>query len=160
MKSQMRVNSYTKKRKITKIGPFIEREWLLKVYLWERKSLINISLMHILSDCKERKIHNLYLFFSNYLLSMNQKNIFYYITQSTIYLTSFHRASILALSIRTTKNYKLRPFRNFSTEAAKHGPAFGVIPVFMPDHPYLNILFVFYHLSTYFILFVFWENGF
>ncbi len=69
-------------------------------------------------------------------------------TQSTIYFTSFQRASILALSISITRNYKFLPLRNFSTEAAKQGPALGVIPVFMPDQPYFNILFVFSHFNT------------
>jgi hypothetical protein len=30
--------------------------------------------------------------------------------------------------------------------AAKHGPAVSVIPVFMPQNPLLNNLFVFFHL--------------
>lgn len=66
-------------------------------------------------------------------------------THSTISLTYFHRASILALSIKITRNYKFLPLKNFYTDAARQGPALGVIPVFKPDHPYFNILFVFYH---------------
>lgn len=77
-----------------------------------------------------------------------QKYIFSSITHSTIYLTYFHRWSILALSSKITKNSRFRPFKNFYTEAAKHGPAFGVIPVFRPDQPYLSILLVFSHFST------------
>lgn len=73
-------------------------------------------------------------------------------TQSTIYFTSFQRASMLALSISITRNYKFLPLRNFSTEAAKQGPALGVIPVFTPDQPYLSILFVFSHFNTSFTL--------
>lgn len=73
-------------------------------------------------------------------------------THSTISLTYFHLASILALSINITKNYKFRPLINFYIEAAKQGPALGVIPVFKPDHPYFNILFVFYHFILYFFI--------
>lgn len=69
-------------------------------------------------------------------------------TQLTIYLTYFHRDYMLTLSIKMTRNYKFLPFMYFSIEAAKQGPALGVIPVFIPDHPYFSILFVFYHVNV------------
>jgi hypothetical protein len=62
---------------------------------------------------------------------------------------------MLELSIKITKNYKFLPLNNFYTEAAKQGPALGVIPVFIPDHPYFNILFVFYQFNYNFIFSLF-----
>ena len=82
------------------------------------------------------------------IIYLYQKYIYYDITHYTIYFTSVQRAYILFDAIKITKNYKLRPLTNFLIEAAKHGPAFGVIPVLMPDQPSFNILFVFYHLNN------------
>lgn len=49
-------------------------------------------------------------------------------------------------SPKTTKNYLLSSLMYFMIEAAKQGPALGVIPVFNPDQPFQSILFVFSHL--------------
>ena len=77
----------------------------------------------------------------------HQKYIFSSNTQSTIFFTSFQRSSILFEHIKITKNYKFLPLINLHTEAAKQGPALGVIPVFIPDHPCFSILFVFSHFK-------------
>ena len=68
-------------------------------------------------------------------------------THSTTSLASLHLTSIFLLLISTTKNYKSRPFKCLWVDAARQGPAFGVIPVFIPDQPSFSILFVFYHLK-------------
>ena len=46
-----------------------------------------------------------------------------------------------------TKYYLYLPLTVFITEAARHGPALGVIPVLIPDQPFHSILFVFYQVS-------------
>lgn len=65
--------------------------------------------------------------------------------QSTNSRAYFHLAYIVSLLIKITKNSYYRPAIEREVDAAKHGPAFGVIPVFIPDQPYQSILFVFYH---------------
>lgn len=65
--------------------------------------------------------------------------------QFTRLLAYYHRAYIESLLSNTTKNYNYFPAIFFFTDAAKHGPALGVIPVLIPLHPYFNNLFVFSH---------------
>lgn len=66
--------------------------------------------------------------------------------QSTKLATYFHLAYILSLFNKIAKNPYYLPPKLLKNEAAKQGPAFGVIPVFMPDQPYPSILFVFYQI--------------
>lgn len=74
--------------------------------------------------------------------------------QSTSSRTYFHLAYIESLFIRITRNSYYRPAIEREVDAAKHGPALGVIPVFIPDQPSQSILLVFYHfihpLRTYY----------
>lgn len=65
--------------------------------------------------------------------------------QSTNSFASFHRAYMLSLASKITRNSYLFPSRVRQREAARQGPAFGVIPVFIPLHPSPSMRFVFYH---------------
>ena len=55
--------------------------------------------------------------------------------QSTKSRTYFQRASMLSLANKITKNSYLFPYKILHCEAARQGPALGVIPVFIPLHP-------------------------
>lgn len=66
---------------------------------------------------------------------------------STSYRTSFQRASMLSLPNKIATNSYLFPYNVRHKEAAKHGPALGVIPVFIPLQPSPSILLVFYHTN-------------
>ena len=63
--------------------------------------------------------------------------------QSTKSRTSFHLASMLSLDSSTTRNSYRFPYRVLAREAARQGPALGVIPVLIPLHPSPSILLVF-----------------
>ena len=74
--------------------------------------------------------------------------------QSTNSRTYLHLAYMESLFIRITKNSYYLPAIEREVDAAKHGPALGVMPVFIPDQPCQSILLVFYHfiqpLRTYY----------
>lgn len=67
---------------------------------------------------------------------------------STSSRASPHLAYMLSLPNSTTSISCLFPSRVRAREAARQGPALGVIPVLMPLHPSPNILLVFYHDSS------------
>jgi hypothetical protein len=56
------------------------------------------------------------------------------IPQSTILGASYHLLSILQQLRSTTTTL----YPSFLIEAARHGPAVGVIPVLIPLNPYFN----------------------
>jgi hypothetical protein len=60
-------------------------------------------------------------------------------------LAYFQRASMLIEFISTTTKQYYTPAMVLVRQAARQGPALGVIPVFMPDQPYHSSLLVFYH---------------
>jgi hypothetical protein len=56
---------------------------------------------------------------------------------------------MLSLFNKITKNSYLFPSRTLESEAARQGPAFGVIPVFIPLHPSPSKRLVFSQVKVY-----------
>lgn len=112
-----------------------------------------------LKNIKENDIYNLvYIFLFLYFdlvyksiqgIDKNKKLKYHFLMSSAAHSakpsTYFHLVYMLKLFSKTIMNSYYFPSIVFLTEAERHGPALGVIPVLSPLKPLHSILLVFYH---------------
>ena len=85
-------------------------------------------------------------FLSSLRLTLGFKSLYFILVIFIIaHYTSFYTSTHLC-SIDLEFNITIMSLNSFFTkDAAKHGPAAGVIPVFKPEYPNSSNLLVFYH---------------